>query len=83
MLRIKEILKSKGLTAKELAGLLGISESSLSQTIKAGANPSLQTLDKIAYALGVSAAELFEAPAQDSATITCPHCGKPITLKAE
>ena len=40
MLRVKEILKSKGMTAKELAGLLGISEPSLSLTIKAGANPS-------------------------------------------
>ena len=83
MLRVKEILKSKGMTAKELAGLLGISEPSLSLTIKAGANPSLQTLDKIASALGVPVAELFEAPAQDTATITCPHCGKAITLQVE
>ena len=69
------------MASKELAGLLNISESSLSQTIKAGANPSLQTLDKIASALGVSVAELFEAPAQDAATITCPHCGKSIHLQ--
>lgn len=71
------------MASKELAGLLNISESSLSQTIKAGANPSLQTLDKIASALGVPVAELFEAPAQDAATITCPHCGQSITLQVE
>ena len=29
MLRVKEILKSKGMTAKELAGLLGISDCKL------------------------------------------------------
>ena len=58
MLRVKEILKSKGMTAKELAGLLGISEPSLSLTIKAGANPSWQTRDKIGSALGVAVAVL-------------------------
>lgn len=83
MLRVKEILKAKGMTAKELAKLLNVSEGSLSLTIKDGANPSLQTLDKIAAALGVSVAELFEAPAADTAAITCPHCGKPITLHVE
>lgn len=71
------------MTSKELAGLLGISESSLSQTIKDGANPSLQTLDRIASALGVSVAELFEAPVMDAAVITCPHCGQSITLQVE
>lgn len=83
MLRVKEILKAKGMTAKELAGILNVSESSLSLTIRYGANPSLQTLDKIASALGVSVAELFEAPAADASVITCPHCGKSITLQVE
>lgn len=80
MLRVKDILKAKGMTAKELAGILNVSEGSLSQTIREGANPSLQTLDKIASALEVSVADLFEAPSSDSAKITCPHCGKPINL---
>lgn len=83
MLRVKEILKVKGMTAKELAGIMNISEGSLSQTIKNGSNPSLQTLNRIASALGVSVAELFEAPAADTAVITCPHCGKSINLRAE
>lgn len=80
MLRIKEILKSKGMTAKELAGIMGVSEASLSLTIKAGANPSLQTLQRIADALGMSVPELFEAPKEG--VITCPHCGKPIAIEA-
>lgn len=33
--------------------------------------------------LGVSVAELFEAPASGTASISCPHCGRPITLKVE
>ena len=61
-MRIKELLKSKGMTAKELAGKLGISEGALSQSIKEGANPNLQTLMKIASALEVSVSELFDAP---------------------
>lgn len=80
MLRIKEILKSKGMTAKALAGIMGVSEASLSLTIKAGANPSLQTLQRIADALGMSVPELFEAPKEG--VITCPHCGKPIAIEA-
>lgn len=81
MLRVKEILKAKGMTAKELAGILNVSEGSLSQTIRDGANPSLQTLDKIASALEVSVAELFEASSSEYAIITCPHCGKQINLQ--
>ena len=78
MLRIKEMIKAKGMTAKELAGLIGVSEASLSLTIKAGANPSLQTLQRIADALGVPVSELFDAP--KSGVIYCPYCGKPIAL---
>ena len=80
-LRIKEILKAKGITAKELAAKLGISEGALSQSIKDGANPNLQTISKIASALGVSVSDLFAAPKEG--IIHCPHCGKSITIKIE
>ncbi len=81
MLRVKEILKAKGMTAKELAKLLNVSEGSLSLTIKDGANPSVQTLEKIATALGVPVAELFETP--KDGVITCPHCGKRINIEVK
>ena len=74
-MRIKELLKSKGMTAKELAGKLGISEGALSQSIKEGANPNLQTLMKIASALEVSVSEL--------GVIRCPNCGSEIKLNPE
>lgn len=80
-MRIKELLKQKGITAKELAAKLNLSEGALSQSLNG--NPTLERLTQIASALGVSVAELFEAPAQDAATITCPHCGQPITLQVE
>ncbi|MBD5191419.1 MAG: helix-turn-helix transcriptional regulator [Bacteroidales bacterium] len=80
-MRIKELLKQKGITAKELAAKLNLSEGALSQSMNG--NPTLERLTQIATALGVSVSELFEEPRKDSTVITCPHCGKPITLKAE
>lgn len=55
------MLKQKGMTAKELASKIGISEGALSQSIKEGANPNLQTISKIATALNVPISALFEA----------------------
>ena len=80
-MRIKELLKQKGITAKELAAKLNLSEGALSQSLNG--NPTVERLTQIASALGVSVAELFEAPASDTAVITCPHCGKPITVQVQ
>lgn len=80
-MRVKELLKEKGMTAKELAGILGMTETGLSIAISDKGNPPLKRLEEIAAALGVSVPELF-AP-QPTNTITCPHCGKPITIKTE
>ncbi|MCR4800374.1 MAG: helix-turn-helix domain-containing protein [Bacteroidales bacterium] len=80
MLRVKELLKERGLTAKELAKQLGIAEASLSMQIKNGANPTLSSLEKIAKALDVPVYDLFEKPHTLNGTVTCPHCGKPIEL---
>lgn len=77
-MRVKELLKQKGMTAKELAEKIGISDGALSQSIKEGANPNLQTLTKIATALDVEVSELFAAPKEG--VIICPHCGKEIKL---
>jgi len=71
MLQLKELLKQKRMTAKDLAVKIGISEGALSKSISG--NPTLERLEAIAAALGVSPAELF-AP-QPTNTITCPHCG--------
>ena len=83
-MRVKEVLKQKGMTAKELAAKIGISDGALSQSIKEGANPNLQTIKKIATALGVSVSELFATPDSSSGvTLRCPHCGKPIRVSVE
>ena len=76
-LRIKEVCREKGITQKELAGLLGVSEMTLSRASKG--NTSLDLLGRMAAALGVSPAELF-AP-QPTNTITCPKCGTVLEVK--
>lgn len=80
-LRIKEVIKEKGLSVQELAEKMGISRVGLSQHING--NPSVEVLERIAAALDVSVIELFEPSRKDSVSLTCPHCGKPIRLKAE
>lgn len=76
-LRIKELLKEKGLLHKELAEKLGVTDIALRASLKG--NPTVGTLEKVAAALGVTVPELF-AP-QPTNTITCPHCGKPIKIE--
>lgn len=78
-MRVKELLKEKGMTAKELAGILGMTETGLSIAISDKGNPPLKRLEEIAAALGVTVPELF-AP-QPTNMITCPHCGKPIRIE--
>lgn len=82
-MRVKEILKEKGIAAKELAAKIGMTETGLSIAISEKGNPPLKRLQDIASALDVSVAELFEP--QDEAQLVgrCPHCGKPIKIKVE
>ncbi len=88
-MRIKELLKEKGLTQQELADKVGVSYQSMKQTLNA---PSVttSTLEKIATALNVPMWQLFASPKEiqpqsDGASITCPNCGKEfeVELKAK
>lgn len=63
--RIKELCQSKGLTQKDLADKMGISDISLNKTLR-GDYPQLQSLERIANALEVDISELFVRNSLDS-----------------
>ena len=77
MLRIKEILKEKGMSQKDLAERLGVAPVTFSLTING--NPTVGTLQKIADVLNVQISDLFDG--SDDSYITCPHCGRRVSVK--
>mgnify|MGYP000823921031 FL=1 len=86
--QIKDILSEKGLTAKELSSVIGLSSVSLYNIINGKQEASANTLNAIATALNVPFWQLFVSPEEvrpksDALTLTCPHCGKDINIKVE
>lgn len=77
-LRIKEIMKNRGVKGMDLAQSVGISNVSLSNILTGKFNPSIDTLERIAEALNVELYELF-APSKN--LIRCPRCGCLIEAK--
>lgn len=61
-LRIKEICKEKGVTIGEVAEKMQVARESLSRAING--NPTLDTLEKIATALGVPVPSLFNVESE-------------------
>ena len=80
-LRIKEVLKEKKITALYLAEMIGIAQPSMSNIVNCKVAPSLETLGKIATALGVPVSELIDEP--KASNFTCPNCGASLRLTAE
>ena len=58
--RIKELRKARGLSQDRLSEKVGIDPKHLSRIEVGNSYPSLDTLEKIAQALGVQAKDLFE-----------------------
>lgn len=83
-MRIKEVLKEKGITQQVLAEKLGVSYQSIKQTLNA---PSVttSTLEKIAVVLDVPIWQLFVSPEEVSKEqgtgLRCPNCGAKLELK--
>jgi len=80
-LRIKEVLKEKGLTAVWLASQIEITQPNMSNIVSGKSKPSLDTLERIADALNVPITELFIQPSTD--IINCPYCGNKIKIGKE
>lgn len=80
-LKIKEAIKNHGTSINEVAEKMGISRFTLSSHVNG--NPSTEILLRIADAIGCPVTDLFERPKKGSLSITCPHCGKDISIKIE
>lgn len=59
VLRIKEVLTEKGVTGKDLAYKVGLTETSISRIVKGDQYPKIETLISIASALDVDVKDLF------------------------
>ena len=86
-MRIKEVLKENGCTQQMLADRMNVSLSAVKQMVAAD-SLTTSTLEKIATALDVPMWQLFASPEEvqpktDSLTLSCPHCGKNISIKVE
>lgn len=85
-LRIKQILRERNITQQQLADMLGITRSAITQQL--AGKPSLVTLEKIAEALEVEMYELFKSKSEiveeiteeTKNTIRCPKCGARFVL---
>lgn len=80
--RVKEICKEQNMMQKDLAERLGITAIGLSQTLGQD-YPQLQTLERIASALGVKVIDLFEQEASSDGTFRCPNCGAVLEVKTK
>ena len=88
-LRIKQILRERNITQQQLADMLGITRSAITQQL--AGKPSLVTLEKIAEALEVEMWELFKSKSEiveeiteeTKNTIRCPKCGARFELKED
>ena len=83
-MRIKQAIKESGSSVGELAQKMGVARQTISRQIN-GANITVETVKKIADALGVPVGQLFDqAPhptnADNNTTITCPHCGEKLVI---
>ena len=82
-MRIKQAIKESGGSVGELAQKMGVSRQTISRQIN-GANITVETVQKIADALGVPVGQLFDQKPQtknaDHNTITCPHSGAKLVI---
>lgn len=81
-MRLKQAIKESGSSVGDLAQKLGVSRQAISRQIN-GANITVETVQRIADALGVPVAQLFDqtpATEADHNVITCPHCGAKLEI---
>lgn len=64
--RTETLLKSRGMTQRDLAARLGVSEVTVSRWLNGERNPSVQTLKRLAEILGTTPDDLLGEPAREA-----------------
>jgi transcriptional regulator with XRE-family HTH domain len=67
--RLRQLRQGKGFTLKQLAAVVGVSESFVSQVERGKANPSVTILTRMAEALGASMTALFSVAAEPASSV--------------
>lgn len=78
-MRLKEILKERGISGSELARRLNVTPAYINFACSGKVNLSVKKCEEVAEALGIPVAELFEGYIGPD-LMYCPHCGKPIKI---
>lgn len=85
---ISKVIRQHGFTIEQVAEKIGITRGSLANMI--GGNPTVETLQKIADAIGCKRSEFFADEAEEQSTfkepdtiIKCSKCGNEIKVKFE
>lgn len=74
-------MTERGLNITELAKLTGITNANISNMLHGKTSPNLDTLERIATALGVESWELLKEKDVDDSFVRCPKCGARLELK--
>jgi len=80
-LRVKEILKEKGVTGRDFCLKIGMTEVGFYKMLSENGNPPLNRLYDISRELGCEITDLFEV--QDKKKFKCPHCGGDLNITIE
>ena len=85
-MRIKDIIKEKGITQQILADRMGVSLSAVRQMVGAQ-SLTTSTVERIATALDVPMWQIFASPGEVAKEITggdrCPHCGGALRIRID
>ncbi|MFV0538836.1 MAG: helix-turn-helix domain-containing protein [Dysgonomonas sp.] len=78
-LRIKEILKEKGIAIKDFTVMMELTAPSVSNFINGKSKPSIDVFERAARVLDIPISDLFERPKEN--IIICPKCGTKLEVK--
>ena len=73
-------MSERGVNITELSKMTGITNANISNMIHGKTSPNLDTLERIATALGVESWELLKDKGVDDTFVKCPKCGAKLQL---